>query len=200
MLNPTSPLETTAPARWAGESRTGLSPPAQWKIKETTSKTYGVYTPLNRHHGHSLRLTTTFPLPHRHSSIYIHLTVSTQPASRSRKPAHCKDSSAPSVPQATMASSFSLDQFPNEIQYLIFEELYHTCRLEHRRTTAYASVGWVWKWFFEAKHFERLQVTVSLVSRFGKIVNENRRQLVKHIWYDFPPLAVCCGPRLRIYA
>ncbi|KAI7778057.1 hypothetical protein LA080_002632 [Diaporthe eres] len=93
-----------------------------------------------------------------------------------------------------MASSISFDQFPNEVWFLIFEELYRTCRLDHRRTTAYASVGRVWQMFFEAKHFERLQVTVSLVSRFGKIVNENRRQLVKHIWLDVqfdPPMDPC---------
>lgn len=87
----------------------------------------------------------------------------------------------------------SFDRFPNEIKNQIFEDLYHTCRVEHRPTTDYAAVGKAWQLFFEAKHFERLRVTVSRVSGFDKMVKEKRRQLVKHIWYDFPLLAVCCS-------
>lgn len=65
-------------------------------------------------------------------------------------------------------------------------ELYHICLLEHRRTASYASVCSAWRKFFEAKHFERLVVTVSRASQFGEIVVKKRRQLVKHIWYDLP--------------
>lgn len=79
------------------------------------------------------------------------------------------------------------------MQDRIFKELFYMCRLEQRRTTAYASVCSTWKTFFEAKHFERLVLTVSRVSQFGDIVIRNRRQLVKHIWYDFLPLALSYG-------
>lgn len=95
-----------------------------------------------------------------------------------------------------MASPIPLDRYgyPKEIRDRIFEELYHTCLLEHRQTAAYASVCSEWQEFFEAKHFERLTVKVSQVSQFGVFVVRNRRHLVKHIRYDFPPLAVCCSP------
>lgn len=79
------------------------------------------------------------------------------------------------------------------MQDRIFEELFRICRLEQRRTTAYASVCSTWKTFFEAKHFERLVLTVSRVSQFGDIVVRNRRKLVKHIWYDSLTLSVSYG-------
>ncbi|KAG6354056.1 hypothetical protein INS49_005027 [Diaporthe citri] len=96
-----------------------------------------------------------------------------------------------------MASPMFFDRFPNDIRYLIFEELYHTCRLEHRRTTAYASVCSEWQTFFEEKHFERLAVTGPRISQFDVIVVRNRTQLVKHIWLDvqFDPLMDPRRPR-----
>lgn len=71
---------------------------------------------------------------------------------------------------------------PHEVRDKILKDVYDTCCLERRPTAAYASVCSEWQEFFEAKHFQKLTVTVPRLADFDRIVVGERRQLVRHIW------------------
>ncbi|KAF2135930.1 uncharacterized protein K452DRAFT_280763 [Aplosporella prunicola CBS 121167] len=87
----------------------------------------------------------------------------------------------PKVDRRGSRPKISWGDLPAELRLLILEEV---GKLEHQKheLASYATVSREWQYFFERKNFEYLAISQHDVSKFGKIVQKQRRSLVRWIW------------------